>query len=504
VVRPPLALGPLGKLQTAVENAAFALLNLPSDPDTAATMSLHHSLVRMQLPLPLREGGFGLNATGVVPDSSADEYQRSLSLHTASFLAAAHCHDALPQAHSTLRTFSQLHFVPTGPYAEPGPSLCASLWRTLVHGNPDLHSAEPLALPPDPSLIPVSADTVTRKVRAARPALSQALTQCSAAQPFRACDSPSHRARLLSLQCRLAGVYLDTVPVTPYLCLSDGDFINGGHFRLGATGTNPHVPATTCCCGRHVQGSGIDHAMSCNRLSGSRLHRHDHWKEALSISARAGCNAHTEPSYTSVGAAAAGRQGARADIEVTLPPLHGPTLLDIFMIHPRCTTYVADASQTRGAAAALRHRDKYQVHAGHLHPGHTFVPASVDTYGHLDRPMMQYLRTRSDVASAPFRAVTRGSFMASAHRELSVALMQSQGYVYRSCALLLAKASGGRCCLERTLLTLIERCVVCVVFVCWLRVSVMPLSVVLGALCVLRLLSILTIQSVSYPRSCRL
>jgi hypothetical protein len=61
--------------------------------------------------------------------------------------------------------------------------------------------------------------------------------------------------------------------------------------------------------------------------------------------------------YTSVGVAAAGRQGALADNEVTLPPPHGPTLLDISMIHPRCATYVAAASRTRGAAAALRDRD---------------------------------------------------------------------------------------------------------------------------------------------------
>jgi hypothetical protein len=136
----------------------------------------------------------------------------------------------------------------------------------------------------------------------------------------------------------------------------------------------------------------------------------DHSKEALSrISARAGCNARTEPAYTSVGAAASGRQGARADIEVTLPPPHGPTLLDISMIHPRCSTYVAAASQTRGAAAALQDRDKYRAHAGHLHPGHTFVPASVEMYGYLGRPIMQYLRTLSDVASARSLAVTRGS-----------------------------------------------------------------------------------------------
>jgi hypothetical protein len=122
-----------------------------------------------------------------------------------------------------------------------------------------------------------------------------------------------------------------------------------------------------------MQRSDIDHAMSCNRLSGSGSRQHDHWKEDLSrTSARAGCNACTEPTYASVGAAAVGRQEARADIEVTPPPHHGPTLLEISMIHPRCPTYVAAASQTRGAAAALRDRSKYQAHAGHLHPGHTF------------------------------------------------------------------------------------------------------------------------------------
>jgi hypothetical protein len=67
------------------------------------------------------------------------------------------------------------------------------------------------------------------------------------------------------------------------------------------------------------------------------------------------------------------------------------------MIHPRCATYIAAASQTRGAAAALRDRDKYRAHAGHLQPGHTFVPASVETYGHLERPIMRFLRTLSDV-----------------------------------------------------------------------------------------------------------
>jgi hypothetical protein len=48
---------------------------------------------------------------------------------------------------------------------------------------------------------------------------------------------------------------------------------------------------------------------------------------------------------------------------------------------------------------------------------------------------MQYIRTLSDVASAPFLGVTQGSLLARAHLELRVALVQSQGYVYRSCKL---------------------------------------------------------------------
>jgi hypothetical protein len=148
------------------------------------------------------------------------------------------------------------------------------------------------------------------------------------------------------------------------------------------------------------------------------------------------------PSYTSVGVAAVGRQGARADIEVTLPAPDSPTLLDISMTHPRCPTYVAAASQTGGAAADLRDRSKYRTHLGHLHPCHTFVPATDEMYGHLGRPIMWYLRTLSDIASARSLAVTRRSLLASAHREVSVPLVQSQGYVFRSCALLLATASG--------------------------------------------------------------
>jgi hypothetical protein len=72
-------------------------------------------------------------------------------------------------------------------------------------------------------------------------------------------------------------------------------------------------------------------------------------------------------------------------------------------------------------------------------------------------------------------AVTRGSFLAVAHRKLSVALVQSQGYVYRSCALLLPKASR-RQVFPGADLSLIERPVVCTGLACWLWLDLLRLA----------------------------
>jgi hypothetical protein len=69
------------------------------------------------------------------------------------------------------------------------------------------------------------------------------------------------------------------------------------------------------------------------------------------------------------------------------------------------------------------------------------VLASVETYGHLGKPIMRYIRTVSDLASSHSLAVIGGFFLAIAHREMIEALVQSQGYVYHACALLLNKAA---------------------------------------------------------------
>jgi hypothetical protein len=169
-----------------------------------------------------------------------------------------------------------------------------------------------------------------------------------------------------SLKCRHAGAFLDALPVSPHLQLSDVDFISGCQFRLGATGTHPHIPAVACYCRRHVQGRDTDHSMSCNRLSRGRTIRHDHYKATLSrLSHRAGRSSQLEPAFNGYGHANLNKKRARADVRAFLPPPNGISLLDISNTHPRCATCVHLAAQQPGATAARRDRDKYRGKEGH-------------------------------------------------------------------------------------------------------------------------------------------
>jgi hypothetical protein len=62
-------------------------------------------------------------------------------------------------------------------------------------------------------------------------------------------------------------------------------------------------------------------------------------------------------------------------------------------------------------------------------------------YGHLSKPIMQYIRTLSDVASPHSLDVIRGLLPVAADMELSVDLVHGQGCVHRSCMLLFAKVA---------------------------------------------------------------
>ena len=69
-------------------------------------------------------------------------------------------------------------------------------------------------------------------------------------------------------------------------------------------------------------------------------------------------------------------------------------------------------------------------HNGHYHPGYTFIPASVETYGYLGKPLVRYLNTLSGVAAARRPALTNGSFLAGAHRDWGTAPRRCRGRLW--------------------------------------------------------------------------
>ena len=253
----------------------------------------------------------------------------------------------------------------------PSATRLASLWCHLAS---EMREFEGPSSRHHPAQLHLSLATITRDIQALHPQVTAALTSVRTSTLFYATNQPAHRARMYSLCCRLAGAYPDTVPVSPYLHLSDADFICVGQFRLGATGTNPSIPATSCYCVQHVQGSDIDHAMTCKKLSGSRSHRHDDLKEALiCVTARAGCSNRVEPVYNEVGTAAPGGAGSREDIEAKLPLLHGSNLLDVSLTHSRAATDVTDAAAMQGAAAVKRNAARATM-AIIIQVTHLFLP----------------------------------------------------------------------------------------------------------------------------------
>jgi hypothetical protein len=93
-------------------------------------MGLHQPCVRPKLQLPLFDGGFCINAMKLSLTATPWSTSTQLRCMQPSLSVATHCHDSLPHVHPSLRPSSQLHIVPTNSLTAPGPSSCASLWRS--------------------------------------------------------------------------------------------------------------------------------------------------------------------------------------------------------------------------------------------------------------------------------------------------------------------------------------------------------------------------------------
>jgi hypothetical protein len=237
-------------------------------------------------------------------------------------------------------------------------------------------------------------------------------------------------------------MWLDALPVAPALQLSDADFVCAARHRLGIANMPANAPAVQCFCNECVQPGNLDHAMTCNTLSGANTLRHEILKGIWRRSAgRAGVATSEEPELRPLrGQDRSGNFGDRGDILLVLQS--ALTVTDISVIHPAARTYVRAAAATAGSAAAVRDQQKRaRYDRGGDTGGYAFVPLSVESYGRMGVPAMQLLNTLADTAAAS-GAVVKGDFVRNTLRELSVGLCKGNGILYRAGLKILARASG--------------------------------------------------------------
>jgi hypothetical protein len=150
-------------------------------------------------------------------------------------------------------------------------------------------------------------------------------------------------------------------------------------------------------------------------------------------------------------------------MEVTLPPPHGPTSLNISMIHPGCSTDIVAASKTHDPDAALRDWRQYRARVRHMHRGHTFVrhdckrlevQASRDNRkGRRKQTQRTAMMTSVSPSCGTFVPCVLSPlgalllspwemFLANDSWEPGVALAHSQGDVYCACS---PRLRGSRC-----------------------------------------------------------
>jgi hypothetical protein len=163
------------------------------------------------------------------------------------------------------------------------------------------------------------------------------------------------------------------------------------------------------------------------------------------IAHRAGVASAVEPAMERLRTGSGRASQERGDMLVVLPE-EGLLVTDVSVVHPAANSFVQRAAHQAGAAASARDAAKRrQYSSGGPVAGGSFTPLSMETYGRLGRPALQFLSTLAASAASSATAgsdVTPSAFMAGALRELCAALVKGNDVVYREALHVYATAGG--------------------------------------------------------------
>jgi hypothetical protein len=413
VVRWELVGDAIQGVEDKVTDAAFQIMERPRQGGASET----------QMTLPLRNGGMGIRVTSALEGCAA-------------FLSAAAVTDT-----------AQRDGPPQyQPLSGGGPEAAGftSDWQAL-HAAGAARDGEPL-WPPD--ALELNVDRIDTTLPRAQREFARFVAQGRSDELLASfatgtLEGQRNRARLLSCQCRPAGAWIEALPVSGALTLSDGDFRSAMRHRLGLTHLPANAPGVRCTCGRVMQAGDTDHAMSCSSQAGGMQLRHEIIANAWRlISHCSGTAVASEPMLRELPGAQAGANAERPDSrgDLLLVLERGLTVADVSVVHPAADSNRRAARVAGGAAAAREASKRARYETGDPN-GYAFVPLVVESYGRMGKAAMGLLNTLAATAVAG-GARKKSTFVTNALRQLSVGLCRGNGVMYRRALGVLANATG--------------------------------------------------------------
>lgn len=386
------------RVEDAIMAAAKTLFQVPE-------VGAESARAVQQLRLPLRHGGFGLrDATPLVAAAAL-------------VAGASKAQAAMQNGPAVCRPFS----------GALRPALLLAWQRVYDDAAGECEWEE--------SARNLPADFVLEALPGVQKAVSKVVGDRAGADMLEACDTNTvegqrDAARLRSASTGTSSGWLTALPVWSALRLTNAEFRMAARHRLGlGVPSLIDVPPCTCSAG---DSTTPDHALSCKHNAGKAIVRHDIWASAWRHAIRrAGCASSAEPLYSSL--AAPGAQGAatqrRGDILVVWPD-GGVRILDCVVTHPAAASYVRDAAEAGGSAAAKaearKRADFAEVGEG---SAFDFVPLAVESYGRMGVAASRFLSELGDLVEAAGR-VSKAAFVRTVRRELSCALCKGNARMY--------------------------------------------------------------------------
>jgi hypothetical protein len=241
-------------------------------------------------------------------------------------------------------------------------------------------------------------------------------------------QAQEHLARLYSLECGVGTCWLDVKPTKDQWELDDATVKSALRFMLGVSPGPPHQAFFQCACGH--RGSDGHHAMSCDKLAGARILRHNLIQSMVQCgSTAAGHSSCIEPQERHLKNLHVGEAGYGQRGDVLVSTLDDLLNVDIVVTHPASHSMRSRASREPGVAARVAAANKIRVHGAGA-TGHTFVPFAVESYGRLGLDALRLLRDWADSAAGG-GLFDRDSYLVWIKRELSVALIKGNARLFR-------------------------------------------------------------------------